>query len=100
MKRSEITIGIDYSVGKGRVLRKDDGRLRNNLSHEQRSLMGRKGGKAVARNREHMSAIGQKGGRTVSSDRQHMAAIARLPRRKRNQPETVAALPEIHSDLT
>ena len=55
--------------------RREDGRRRDNLTPEQRSAIGRKGGEAVSRNREHMAAIGRKGGEAVSRDREHMAAI-------------------------
>lgn len=54
-----------------------DGRLKDNLSPEQRSEIGRKGGAAVSSNREHMSAIGRRGGQKVSSNREHMASIGR-----------------------
>jgi uncharacterized protein len=53
----------------------EDGRRRDNLSAEQRSAIGRKGGEAVSRNREHMAQIGRKGGVAVSRDREHMASI-------------------------
>lgn len=55
--------------------RKEDGRRRDNLTPEQRSAIGRKGGEAVSRNREHMASIGRKGGEAVSRDREHMAQI-------------------------
>lgn len=54
---------------------KQDGRRRDNLTPEQRSAIGRKGGEAVSRNREHMAEIGRKGGVAVSRDREHMANI-------------------------
>ncbi|HEY9153493.1 MAG TPA: hypothetical protein VIM69_00085 [Opitutaceae bacterium] len=54
---------------------KQDGRRRDNLTAEQRSAIGRKGGEAVSRNREHMAEIGRKGGVAVSRDREHMANI-------------------------
>jgi general stress protein YciG len=54
---------------------KQDGRRRDNLTTEQRSAIGRKGGEAVSRNREHMAEIGRKGGVAVSKDREHMANI-------------------------
>ena len=54
---------------------KQDGRRRDNLTAEQRSAIGRKGGEAVSRNREHMAQIGRKGGVAVSRDREHMANI-------------------------
>jgi general stress protein YciG len=38
---------------------------------------GRKGGRTVSQDREHMAAIGRRGGSTVSQDRQHMAEIGR-----------------------
>jgi len=38
---------------------------------------GRKGGKAVSQNRDHMAEIGRKGGISVSRDRDHMAQIGR-----------------------
>lgn len=46
----------------------------NSVGHAE---AGRKGGEAVARNREHMAAIGRKGGEAVSRDRRHMAEIGR-----------------------
>ncbi len=55
--------------------RREDGRRRDNLTPEQRSAIGRKGGEAVSRNREHMANIGRKGGEAVSKDREHMATI-------------------------
>lgn len=55
--------------------KREDGRRRDNLTPEQRSAIGRKGGEAVSRNREHMASIGRKGGEAVSRDREHMAAI-------------------------
>lgn len=55
--------------------KREDGRRRDNLTPEQRSAIGRKGGEAVSRNREHMAAIGRKGGEAVSRDREHMATI-------------------------
>lgn len=55
--------------------RREDGRRRDNLTPEQRSAIGRKGGEAVSRNREHMAEIGRKGGEAVSKDREHMANI-------------------------
>jgi general stress protein YciG len=39
--------------------------------------IGRKGGEAVSRDREHMASIGRKGGEAVSRDRQHMSDIGR-----------------------
>ena len=54
---------------------KQDGRRRDNLTPKQHSAIGRKGGEAVSRNREHMAAIGRKGGVAVSRDREHMANI-------------------------
>ena len=39
--------------------------------------IGRKGGEAVSRDREHMAMIDRKGGETVSRDRQHMSDIGR-----------------------
>ena len=38
---------------------------------------GRKGGKAVSQNRDHMAKIGSKGGKTVSQNRDHMVQIGR-----------------------
>lgn len=55
--------------------RREDGRRKDNLTPEQRSAIGRKGGEAVSRNREHMAEIGRKGGVAVSRDREHMASI-------------------------
>jgi general stress protein YciG len=55
--------------------RREDGRRRDNLTPEQRSAIGRKGGEAVSRNKEHMADIGRKGGVAVSRDREHMANI-------------------------
>ncbi len=42
---------------------------------EGHARAGRKGGKAISSNREHMANIGSKGGKTVSSNREHMARI-------------------------
>ena len=39
-----------------------DLRHQDNLSEEQRRAIGRKGGEAVSKNREHMAEIGRKGG--------------------------------------
>lgn len=55
----------------------DDQRLQDNLTPEQRSQIGRKGGEAVSQDREHMSEIGRKGGESVSQDREHMAEIGK-----------------------
>ncbi len=44
---------------------------------DEARVAGRKGGRSVSRNREHMAAIGRKGGEAVSRDRSHMAAIGR-----------------------
>ena len=63
--------------GQGEVRRPEDGRLKDNLSPEQRSAIGKKGGEAVSRNREHMAEIGRRGGEAVSRDREHMAVIGR-----------------------
>jgi hypothetical protein len=63
------------SGGQGEVRSKNDGRLQDNLTPQQRSEIGRKGGEAVSRNREHMAEIGRKGGQAVSRDREHMADI-------------------------
>ena len=38
---------------------------------------GRKGGRKVSENREHMASIGKKGGSKVAQDREHMAEIGR-----------------------
>ena len=38
---------------------------------------GRKGGKQVSQDRDHMAQIGRKGGISVSRDRAHMAQIGR-----------------------
>ncbi len=65
------------SSGQGEVRRPEDGRLKDNLTPEQRSAIGRKGGEAVSRNREHMAEIGRRGGEAVSRDREHMAVIGR-----------------------
>lgn len=48
-----------------------------NLENVDRSAAGRKGGQAVARNREHMAEIGRKGGQAVARNREHMANIGR-----------------------
>lgn len=37
--------------------------------------VGRLGGEAVSRDRQHMADIGRKGGESISRDRAHMAAI-------------------------
>ena len=39
--------------------------------------IGRRGGQSVSQNRDHMSSIGRKGGQTVSQNREHMASIGR-----------------------
>lgn len=44
---------------------------------EEAAAAGRKGGKRVSVNRQHMATIGRRGGQTVSQDRQHMAEIGR-----------------------
>jgi hypothetical protein len=59
------------------AVREDDKRHQDNLSEEQRSAIGRKGGEAVSEDREHMAEIGRKGGEAVSEDREHMAEIGR-----------------------
>ena len=63
--------------GRGEVRSEHDRRLQDNLTPQQRSEIGRKGGESVSRNREHMAAIGRKGGQTVSQNREHMATIGR-----------------------
>ena len=68
--RSSATAAVETQQQK-----REDGRRRDNLTPEQRSAIGRKGGEAVSRNREHMASIGRKGGEAVSRDREHMAAI-------------------------
>lgn len=55
----------DRKPGWGAVKGADDGRLRDNLSREQRSTIGRRGGRSVSQNREHMAALGRKGGQAV-----------------------------------
>ncbi|MEA2554336.1 MAG: uncharacterized protein QOJ65_2512 [Fimbriimonadaceae bacterium] len=47
------------------------------MNPEKQKQIARKGGEAVARNRQHMAEIGRKGGETVSQDRDHMAQIGR-----------------------
>jgi general stress protein YciG len=74
-KSSDTNPGIRKSSGQGAVRSREDGRLHDNLSPEQRSEIGRRGGQAVSRNREHMAQIGRKGGLAVSSNREHMAQI-------------------------
>lgn len=54
---------------------KKDDRCRDNLTPEQRSAIGRMGGKSIARNSAYMAEIGRKGGVAVSKDREHMAQI-------------------------
>lgn len=44
---------------------------------EHMSNIGRKGGEKVSQDKEHMAEIGRKGGAAVSVDREHMAAIGR-----------------------
>lgn len=39
--------------------------------------IGRRGGSKVAQDREHMAEIGKKGGSKVAQDRQHMAEIGK-----------------------
>ncbi len=43
--------------------------------HEFYQAIGKKGGEAVSRDRQHMAAIGRKGGEAVSRNRAHMAQI-------------------------
>ena len=47
------------------------------MSPEKQKQIARKGGEAVARNRQHMAEIGRKGGEAVSKNRDHMAQIGR-----------------------
>ncbi len=44
---------------------------------EGHAAAGRKGGRKVSENREHMASIGKKGGSKVAQDREHMAEIGR-----------------------
>lgn len=50
----------------------------NRWTSETARAAGRKGGQAVARDREHMASIGRKGGTAVSADREHMSTIGKL----------------------
>ena len=74
---SEVTPVARKSGGQGEVRSPNDRRLRDNLDPEKRKEIGRKGGEAVSRNREHMAQIGRKGGVAVSKNREHMAQIGR-----------------------
>jgi general stress protein YciG len=47
------------------------------MSPDKQKQIARKGGEAVARNRQHMADIGRKGGEAVSKNRDHMAQIGR-----------------------
>ena len=47
------------------------------MNPEKQRQIARKGGEAVARNRQHMAEIGRKGGEAVSKNRDHMAEIGR-----------------------
>lgn len=51
------------SGGRGEVSSDHNRRLHDNLTPQQRSEIGRKGGQRVSQNREHMAAIGREGGR-------------------------------------
>lgn len=44
---------------------------------EGHAAAGRKGGRKVSENRDHMASIGKKGGSKVAQDRAHMAEIGR-----------------------
>ena len=44
---------------------------------EGHAAAGRKGGRKVAQDREHMAEIGRRGGSKVSENREHMAEIGR-----------------------
>ncbi|MEY2987970.1 MAG: hypothetical protein RJB13_1491 [Pseudomonadota bacterium] len=65
--------------------------------HEFYQAIGKKGGEAVSRDRQHMAQIGRKGGEAVSRNRAHMAQIgqkggeARSRAFKRQQLENKAA---------
>lgn len=50
----------------------------DSMDPETRKRVTSAGGKAVAKNREHMREIGRKGGTTVSKNREHMMRIGRL----------------------
>jgi general stress protein YciG len=47
------------------------------MNPEKQKQIARKGGEAVARNRQHMAEIGRRGGESVSRNREHMAQIGR-----------------------
>lgn len=47
------------------------------MSPDKQKQIARKGGEAVARNRQHMADIGRRGGESVSRNRDHMAQIGR-----------------------
>lgn len=47
------------------------------MNPDKQRQIARKGGEAVARNRQHMADIGRKGGEAVSKNREHMAQIGR-----------------------
>lgn len=69
--------------------------------HEFYQAIGKKGGEAVSRDRQHMSEIGRKGGEAVSRNRAHMAQIgqkggeARSRAFKRQQLEKKKSLEQI-----
>ena len=44
---------------------------------EGHAAAGRKGGRKVSQNRQHMAEIGRRGGSKVAQDRQHMAEIGK-----------------------
>lgn len=66
--------------------------------------IGRKGGEAVSRDKEHMARIGRKGGEVVSRDRQHMSEIgqkggeARGAHRVRNEKKDSTSEQTNHHD--
>ncbi len=47
------------------------------LDRDHMAAIGRRGGAKVAQDREHMANIGRRGGAKVAQDRQHMVEIGR-----------------------
>ncbi len=55
---------------------------------EGHAAAGRKGGRKVSENRDHMAEIGRRGGAKVAQDRTHMAEIGRRGGAKVSQDRT------------
>jgi len=54
---------------------------------EGHAAAGRKGGRKVSENREHMASIGKKGGSKVAQNREHMATIGKKGGESRESKE-------------